>query len=57
MRVIVVHEDGDRTDRVTALAGELCAAVAKGSMRYQGVGVEIRDEMDALTVRLEADRG
>lgn len=48
MRVIVVHEDGDKSSRVTALAGELCAAIAAGSMRFQGVGVEIRDEMDPL---------
>jgi len=39
MRVIVVHEDGDRESRVAALYTEVGMAIATGTMRYQGVGL------------------
>ena len=44
MRVIVVHEDGDRGDRVATLADEVRACVKNGTMKYQGVVVEVRHE-------------
>ncbi|QFG08059.1 hypothetical protein SEA_HERBERTWM_32 [Mycobacterium phage Herbertwm] len=46
MRIIVVHEDGDRSSRVALLAQEVTACVASGSMQYQGVDVEVRHEFD-----------
>ena len=44
MRVIVVYEDGDRASRVEALAAEVRACVREGSMRHQGVTVEVQQE-------------
>ena len=44
MKVIVVHEDGDRESRVATLADEVRACVKNGTMRYQGVVVEVRRE-------------
>lgn len=42
MRVIVVHEDGDRTSRVEALAEEVRTCIENGSMRVIGVSLEVR---------------
>jgi hypothetical protein len=46
VRVIVVHEDGDRESRVAELFASIDIAVNTGSMRYQGVGVELRHESE-----------
>lgn len=42
MKIVVVHEDGDRASRVQELAGEVRHCVKNGTMRYQGVRVEVR---------------
>lgn len=42
MRVIVVHEDGDRTSRVETLAEEVRICIETGSMRVIGVNLEVR---------------
>jgi hypothetical protein len=44
VRIIVVHEDGDRATRVSALASEVRQCVKDGTMRYQGVSVEVQSE-------------
>ncbi len=44
MRVIVVHEDGDRTTRVQELAEEVRQCVKAGSMQALGVSVEVQSE-------------
>lgn len=44
MRVIVVHEDGDRDDRVRELLASIVVCVQDGTMRQQGVMVELRHE-------------
>lgn len=44
MRVIVVHEDGDREDRVATLFAEIDIAITNGTMRYQGVGLALYNE-------------
>lgn len=44
MRIIVVHEDGDRTSRVKTLADEVRTCVKNGSMRVIGVPVEVQPE-------------
>ena len=46
MRVIVVHEDGDREDRVAELFASIDICVKTGTMRYQGVGVELWRESE-----------
>lgn len=52
MRVIVVHEDGDRTSRVAELFASIDMCVRTGTMRHQGVGVELRRE-DELAEGIE----
>lgn len=44
MRIIVVHEDGDRATRVAQLAAEIRTCVQTGSMQHQGVSVEMQTE-------------
>lgn len=44
MKVIVVHEDGDRESHVKELAAEIRVCVDTGTMRYQGVTVETQRE-------------
>lgn len=46
MRVLVVYEDGDREDRVAELFASIDICVNTGTMRYQGVGVELRRESE-----------
>lgn len=41
MRVIVIHEDGDRINRVEALAEEVRTCIENGSMRVIGVNLEV----------------
>ena len=42
MRAVVIHEDGDRESRVAELLAEVRECVKNGSMRHQGVAVEMR---------------
>lgn len=46
MRVIVVHEDGDRSDRVNELAASIVRCVQDGTMRHQGVSIELRTDVE-----------
>lgn len=44
MKVLVVYEDGDRSDRLLQLYDEVRQCVRTGSMQHQGVAVEIERE-------------
>lgn len=46
MRVIVVHEDGDRSSRVAQLLDEVRECVRTESMQHQGVRVDMKFEGD-----------
>lgn len=46
MRVIVVEEDGDREDRVAELHASVDICVKTGTMRHQGVPVELYFESE-----------
>jgi hypothetical protein len=49
MRVLVVHEDGDREDRVAELFADVEICVKLGTMRHQGVRVMLcRDDEVAI---------
>ena len=41
MKVIVVHEDGDRSSRVADLLKEVRQCVDQGTLRYQNVSVSL----------------
>lgn len=44
MKVIVVHEDGDKSSRTNELLASIVVCVQNGTMRHQGVSVELRGE-------------
>jgi hypothetical protein len=46
VRIIVVHEDGDRSSRVETLAAEVRECVKNGSMRVIGAPVEVQHETE-----------
>ena len=46
MRVLVVYEDGDKESRLAELFASIDTCVKTGTMRYQGVGVELCRESE-----------
>lgn len=52
MRIIVMHEDGDRASRVSTLADEVRKCVENGSMRVIGVSIEVQTEDTVGVTRL-----